>query len=164
MLFNQIQRVSKANFDAVWRYRVVYHTILTEMFYDDFLYSKKSIDNAVNRWYSPNCYADGVSNSSNKSQSIIWTPTNPYLNHCWCIPVQIRGKYGFLKLTSKQKHFFELRNRKWRNEYNDITNIYASRIAGMCWKSLIRNFYSIKYSFTLLFYLITWFLCKTLYV
>ena len=41
------------------------------MFYDDFLYSKKSIDNAVNRRYGPGCYADGVSDSSNKLQTII---------------------------------------------------------------------------------------------
>jgi len=70
MLFNEVQRVSTPNFEVVRRCQVVYHTILTEMFYDDFLYSKKSIDNAVNRWYGPGCCADGVSDSSNKLQSI----------------------------------------------------------------------------------------------
>jgi hypothetical protein len=105
MLFNEVERVSAPNFDAVWRCQVVYHIILIEMFYDDFLYSKKSIDNAVNRRVGPGCYADGVSDSSNKLQTIIWTPTNPYFNLCVCFPVQIRGKHGFLKLTPKRCFF-----------------------------------------------------------
>lgn len=136
LLSNAVERVTTPKFDAVWQYQVVYHTILIEMFYDDFLYSKKSINNAVNRWYGPGCYADGLSDSSKKLQSIFWTPTNPYLNHCWCFPVQIWGKHGFFKTdfesAAKPKPFFEQRNRKWRSKYNDITNKFASRIVGMC--------------------------------